>query len=328
MAKITGIYKITLPDVPISITEMPKQRPIIINKAIEQIKIYPPGYNCEKVWKRIQGKNLRVETSVSQVNIQNADSFSILIEKDSYASNNKDAEIEYEILDTEVEYLAFKIMRLFRKHLSQTPIALPNRLQYKALCRSDSSSLKNYLWSRASKGNAVIYTSSKYYLDHQKWRALRKAIQSNIDTEIWEDFLYDAYAALELHDFTKAIIYAAVACEVFIKNYTEEAKEDVISKEAWERLKNRRPRVLEYYDSILHLVTNHSLNIEQEDLYKSMQQLFAIRNQIMHEGRTSVTQEKDETIKDMIKKAELTIAWVSNIKLKSRLVQATSSRSN
>jgi len=320
MAKITGIYKITLPDVPISIMEMPKQRPIIINKAIEQIKIYPPGYNCEKVWKRIQGKHLRVESSVSQVNIQNADSFSILIEKDSCASNKEDAEIEYEKLDTEVEYLAFKIMRLFRKHLPKTPIALPSRLQYKALCKCDSSSLKNYLWSRASKGGVVIYTSSQYYLDRQKWSALRKAIQNNIDTEIWEDFLYDAYAALELHDFTKAVVYAAIACEVFIKNYTEEvAKEGVISKEAWERLKNRRPRVLEYYDSILHLVTNHSLNIEQEELYESMQQLFTTRNKIMHEGKTSVTQEKYETIEDMINKAESTIAWVSSIKVRSRV---------
>ena len=114
---------------------------------------------------------------------------------------------------------------------------------------------------------------------------------------------------------------------MFIKNYTEEAKEGVMSKEAWDRLKNRRPRVLEYYDSILHLVTNHSLNIEQGDLYKSMQQLFAIRNKIMHEGKTSVTQEKDETIEDMLKKAESTIAWVSNIKVRSKLVQTTSSRS-
>jgi len=317
MAKITGIYKITLPNIPISITEIPTRRPITINTDIEQIKIYPPGYNCEKVWKRIQGKHLRGEIGVSQVNIQKADSFSILIEKDSYASNKDEAAAEYEILDTEIERLAFKIMRLFRKHLPKTPIALPNQLQYKCLCKCDSESLKNTLWSRASRGNTVIYTSSQYYLDREKWSALKKAIRNDADTEIWEDFIYDANAALESHDFTKAVIYAAIACEVFIKNYTEGVKEGVISKEAWERLKNRRPRVLEYYDSILHLVTNHSLNIEQEDLYKSMQQLFAIRNKIMHEGKTSVTQEKDETIEDMIKKVESTIAWVSNIKVRS-----------
>jgi hypothetical protein len=316
MAKITGIYKITLPNIPMNITEIPKQRPIIINTDVEQIKIYPPGYNCEKVCKRMQGKNLRVEIGVAH--IENPDSFYILIEKEGYASNTQEAETEYEKLDTEVEKLAFKIMRLFRKKLPKTPIAIPNQLQYKSLCKCDSESLKNTLWSRTSRDNTVIYTSSQYYLDRQKWSALRKAIQNDIDTEIWEDFLYDAYAALELHDFTKAIIYAAVACEVFIKNYTEEAKEGVISKDAWDRLKNRRPRVLEYYDSILHLVTNHSLNIEQEDLYKSMQQLFVIRNQIMHEGKTYVIQEKDETIKDIIRKAESTIAWVSGIKVRSK----------
>ena len=142
MAKITGIYKITLPNIPINITEIPTRKPIIINTDIEQIKIYPPGYNCEKVWKRIQGKHHRIETGVSQLNIENADSFSILIEKDSCASNIKDAEIEYDKLDTEIEYLAFKIMRLFRKHLPKTPIALPNQLQYKSLCKCDAESLK------------------------------------------------------------------------------------------------------------------------------------------------------------------------------------------
>lgn len=320
MAKITGIYKITLPNVPISIAEMPKQRPIIINKAIEQIKIYPPGYNCEKVWKRIQDKNLRVESSVSQVNIQNADSFSILIEKDSRASNIEDAEIEYEKLDTEVEYLAFKIMRLFRKHLPKTPIALPNRLQYKSLCRCNSSSLKNHLWSRASKGHAVIYTSSQYYLDRQKWSALRKAIQNNIDTEIWEDFLYDAYAALELHDFTKAVIYAAIACEVFIKQYTAKAaREAGISKKFWKYLEVRQPRVLDYYDSILHLVTNHSLHTERKELYKSIELLFNNRNKIMHEGEMPLVHEKHKIVNDMIQKVELTISWVASIKVWSKI---------
>jgi hypothetical protein len=314
MAKMTGIYKITLPDVPISEMEMPNQRPIVIKTDAEKIKVFPPGYNCEKLCKRIQGKNSRLTVGTSQLGVQNADAISIMIEKDACVSDEKDARIEHERLDAKVEYFAFKIMRLLRKHLSQTPIAIPNRLHYQALYRCDSPELKNYLWSSASGTPVVIYTSSKYYLDREKWSAVRKSIRQDTDTEIWEDFIYDAKAALKSRDFTKAIIYAAVACEVFIKDYTEKkVRENHFSQAAWKRLKERQPRVLEYYDSILHLITDHSLNVEQEDLYKSMRKLFKMRNNIMHEGKYALEQDISKEIKDIIKKAETTINWILNL---------------
>ncbi len=317
MAKITGIYEITLPNIPTSIAEIPTQRPIIINKDIEQIKIYPPGYNCEKVWKRIQGKHLRIEGRSSQTNIQNADSFSILIEKDSYASNKDEAEAEYKKLDAEIEYLAFKMMRLFRKHLPKTPIALPNQLQYKCLCKSDSESLKNILWSRPSRGNTVIYMSSQYYLDREKWSALRKAIRNHVDTEMWEDFIYDANAALESRDFTKAITYAAIACEVFIKEYTEKAaKEAGISKIFWKYLKSRQPRSVDYYDSILHLVKGHSLRAENRKIYELVDLLYKARNKVMHEGKRSFSEDEHSRLRKYIGAVEEAISWVLNPKSK------------
>lgn len=175
MTKITGIYEITLPNIPISTNEIPNQRPIIINKNKERIKIYPPGEKGKRAWKRIQGKHLQVEGNVSQRNVQNADRFYILIEKDGCDIN--ETENEYEALDTEVETLAFRIMRLLRKQLPKTPIALPNQLQYKSLCKCDSESQKNTLWSRVSTDKIVIYRSSQYYLNLEKWSSFRKALK-------------------------------------------------------------------------------------------------------------------------------------------------------
>jgi len=322
MGKITALYEIQIPSIPTNEEELPRQRPIVLKKATSRISIYPPGNKCTYYKKRLVGKNLQIEGTISQKGRVDADSICVFVQKDFINGLSQDeAEKSFSKLDIDVQYHILRLLRLMRRHIPKISINLPTELAYKALFRCDEETLKNILWS-GKHGDEIKITSLQSYLDQNKWTKLRKEIKNEVDTELWEDFIYDAKAALAEHDFTKAVIYAAIACEVFIKNYIEEAaKKGGINKEALERLKSRRPRVLEYYDSILHLVTNHSLNIEHEELYKSIQQLFTTRNKIMHEGKTSVTQEKCETIEDMIKKAESTIAWVSSIKARStRLV--------
>jgi len=242
--------------------------------------------------------------------------------KFQYYSNSFMMDIETDIksdheldkLDKEAEGIAYKYLRLLRVKLSSTPISLPERLQF----------LVRYKWSdspppvsnpHGHTSPIPVYVLSKDAgLTKDKWEEIQKELRSGVDTELWEDFIIDARVALRKDDFNQATIYAAIACEIFIKRYTEKvAKDRGISKEAWERLKNRRPRVLEYYDSILHLVTNHSLNTEQEELYKSIQQLFSTRNKIMHEGNLQITDDDCQSLVSIINAGEKAIKWVRQL---------------
>jgi len=185
MTKITGLYKITIPNIPVNTTEMSLQKPFVIKKDVELVKIYPPGYNCENIWKRFRGKHHSLnKIVVSQANVKNVDAIYILMEKDGQISNENEAEIEYKKLDSEVENIGLKILRLFRKQIPNTPINMPKQLLHESLFKCDSDNPKNTLWSRTSRSSGTIYQSSQSYLDREKWIIFKNALRNSEDTEI------------------------------------------------------------------------------------------------------------------------------------------------
>jgi len=314
MAKITGIYKIVLPSIPINADEVSKQIPITIKKDKKLIKIYPPGYDCEKIWNNIKGPNKQPVIHLSQGKTPLADFLDIFIEKDVCLNKGDDIDPEYKDLDTEIEDITYRIMKLLREKLPKTIINIPNHLQYNSAYQLKMENQKTRYLGRASKGYKVSYSSSTYCLDVEKWEALKRAVENNEGTEIWRDFLYDAKVSLIDGELSKAILFVTIGYEIFIKEYTEKSVKNAgISACFWEYLKSRQPRVLDYYDAILHLITGHSLKTENQDLYKMLERLNSARNNIVHEGKISFPASKIKQLRTDINNIDQVISWVNSL---------------
>lgn len=131
-------------------------------------------------------------------------------------------------------------------------------------------------------------------------------------------------ASLEEDDLRKAIIYASIGYEVFIKEYTENAaKEAGVSPVFWEYLNhpNTETRVLTYYNEVLHLVMGHSLKEDNIKMHQKLQLLFTARNKIMHEGKIPSTWNASQIVKlkESITACYDIISWVRQLDAKTSI---------
>ena len=155
----------------------------------------------------------------------------------------------------------------------------------------------------------------------EQWPEMEKELASDIDTEIWEDFLLDSKVALRENDLHRATLYAAIACETFIKHQIKlMASKHNISNKFVNFIDGQEPssRAVRYYGPILHLVTGRSLEDEENELYKSIESIMKKRNKIMHEGKRSFTKDECTQIANDIGKMEEAISWVLNSSKESK----------
>jgi hypothetical protein len=227
---------------------------------------------------------------------------------------------EKELLDRlnkEMRNQVIRFLKLLRRKLPETPFSVPSADEL--VCRV------SYEWEKLPKewqllGSCGPFTvhvlPNEAGITSKRWQELAEEFTLERDTELWEDFLLDTKVALKEDDLNRATLYAAIACEIFIKEYTERAaKEKDISQKFWKYLKSRRPRVVDYYDSVLHLIKNRSLRTKNQKLYDSLNRLYAARNEIMHEGKLSASQSKDkiQKLREDIREAEQVISCVREL---------------
>jgi len=298
MAKVIAKYWFqNLPEYLISERQVFKMEPITLTLPDATVRIYLP-----------EPEDVDKGLTPSGKFRYYSNSFMMDIETDIKSDHELDK------LDREAQDIAYKYLRLLRVKLSSTPIPLPERLQF----------LVRYKWSdspppvsnpHGHTSPIHIYVLSKYAgLTKNKWEELQKELSSLADTELWEDFIIDARVALRGDDFNQATIYAAIACEIFIKEYTKRNASKVgISEVFWEYLESRQPRVIDYYDSILHLITCHSLKAEKVDLYRLLERLNSARNDIVHEGKLSLSNSQTNQLKEDIKNVNQVISWVLSL---------------
>lgn len=217
-------------------------------------------------------------------------------------------------LDAEVKQLAYRFLRLLRRKLPEMLFNLPaDLLSSVSYNREKPQPHWQILASTELRVEAVPQDAG---ITTDKWRELERELASGEDTEIWEDFLLDAKVALKESDLHRATLYTAIACETFIKQYTQiAATKQGISKVFWDYINSRETdiRAIKYYGPLLHLVTDHSLKDEENELYKSLERTFKKRNKIMHEGKRSFSADEVYRLRNDIQAAEQAISWVRNL---------------
>jgi len=285
--------------------------PIKLKTHIGEAIIYPLGSREHKPESyKGEFKDFDVTFESKTLDQRNADTLWIDIDASPSFFEERESLSMLDRLDNEMRKIALRFLSLLRQKLPETPTAIPLELEYTRNLPTEGPQQPDR--KRVIPGVKVV--SPRGGLSEQQWEELRKDLSLGVETELCDEFIMDAKVALEQDDLNRATLYAAIACEIFIKEYTEKAaKEAGISQKFWEYLKNRRPGVLDYYDSVLHLVKGHSLQVENQDMYNLLSRLYERRNEIMHEGRFSFSEGEVGQVKEDIRSVEQAISWVRGI---------------
>lgn len=320
MAKLTIKYQVPVPEILMNGEQVLKSEPIKLQTSIGEVSIYPPGSKDRKPKNYIppekgfpEGKLLGPESK-----LWNADTLWIDIETEATPEFPRK---ERRKLERETQELTFRFLRLLRRVIPEKPIPLPKSpksLLISTAFQWETPQEGQLVYSGPTTPDTIIIVPPQAGLTKQKWKDLGKKLSSGVETELWEDFIVDAKVALDEDDLNRAIIYSAIACETFIKEYTEKsAIEKGISQTFWKYLKDpsTETRVLTYYDQVLHLVKGHSMKTENKNSYNKLVRIFRARNKIMHEGKIppSWNRDKINQLNDDIREVEQIISWVSGL---------------
>lgn len=297
MSKLTAKYQIEVPSILIAREETLKLEPIRFATDMGNFVIYP----LSSTYGKLDGGPQRQEADTLCVDIT-VDVDPSMGEKELLTK-----------LDAEMRQHIYRLLRLLRHKLEKTPFPLPAELHCKVSFEREKPELGWQLL--ASYGPLTLTVIPRDAgLTEKSWRELEKELASGLDTELWEDFLLDSKVALAEKSLIRGALYAAIACETFIKQHTEKVGAKISGK-FWNYLSSQEPeiRAIRYYGPILHLVTGHSLEDENRELYKSLKHLFTARNKIMHEGKRSFSDDEERRLRNDIKAVEQAISWVRNL---------------
>ncbi|MFC1964612.1 hypothetical protein ACFLWG_01220 [Chloroflexota bacterium] len=303
MVKFTAKYQYKVPRILMRGEEVVEPIKLAIKGG--QVTIYPP-----------EGKEPK------QNDLWDADSGRIVLEIDvTKPTSEKEANEVVRKSEREVQQIVFRFLRLLRRKL-KVPFALPMSLDLNTSYQWEGWKPTGFLPLASAMMVKVFVVSQDSGLTDDKWQKLYEEMQRGTDTELWEDFIEDSKVALRDKDLNRATLYSAIACEIFIKEYTEKiAKEKGVSPIFWEYLidPGTETRVLTYYNEILHLIIGHSLKGENIELNNKLTLIFNARNKIMHDGRlpSKWNTAQINQLAESIKASESIISWVIGFEIKT-----------
>lgn len=304
MYNVTAKYQVEVPLILIDREEVLKLDPIKQTTSIGDVILYPPGSKELKPLSYVEPKKGAIRSEFKKDSY--ADTLWIDVETGIISGPSRDEIMsKLSALDSEMGEVVHRFLRLLRKKLPLATMPVPLRLEYNV---DMEDSQRNICSISTVPHNAVVPESKTAYLNKEKWEQLQQEMHSGADTELWEGFIADAKVALIEDNLAQATIYAAVACEIFIKEYT-----NISAREARKYLNKRKLEINDYYDLVLQHVKGRSLRIEQPRMYDLLKNLIKERNNIMHEGKLSLAKGNISQLKESVQKAGQIIAWVCGL---------------
>jgi hypothetical protein len=313
MAKLTTKYQVKVPPITINGEEILKLEPIKLASKIGKVIIYPPASKNRKPESYAAPKSGvgEVKLEVGGSSFWDADTLYIDIETEATPDLSREDRFE---LEREMHVILTRFLKLLRRKLPETPMPLPTTLLPATFFEWEPPQTGQLVASLPTTPSTVMVIPQEAGLTKERWNELQQEITSGAETALWEDFIVDAKNALKEEDLNRAILYAAIACEIFIKEYCQRAaKQAGISQKFWKYLESRRPRVVDYYDSVLHLVKNHSLQAENPEMGKLLRLLWKARKQIVHEGKLSISKDETTQLREAIHEIGQVISWVRGL---------------
>ncbi len=155
-------------------------------------------------------------------------------------------------------------------------------------------------------------------LREKEWLEIKKALCERVFQQIYDELLLDAQHLLfRADDIRRAILDAAMSCEVYIKSYIVKNGGAIYQY----LVEKKIIRILEYLDDILNILKGKSLRKENKDLYDHIELLFQVRNNIVHKGECVYFSNEEQRKLELdwggawtlIEKVKELIEWMKNL---------------
>lgn len=160
-----------------------------------------------------------------------------------------------------------------------------------------------------------------------EWEQLATNLQRRTAYSFSRYYILKSKKALRGNSFPEAVLLAALACEVSVKEAaTRLAQQRGLPEEFWRTVvEDIRPHVMTYFDDILQALGADSLEYPKRDkkttkaLRKNLLDLFKYRNTIAHLGRIEglerrwMTADEQRSLADrLIKTGEEAVSWAEH----------------
>jgi len=139
---------------------------------------------------------------------------------------------------------------------------------------------------------------------------LQKALQNDVTTELQEELLSDAQAAIFQNNLRRGILEMAIGCEVAIKQTF--FQKSTVAGSVYEYLEDKRRinvSVIDLLDGVAKQAFGESFKDADEAAFRNIDFLFRCRNKVAHRGE--ITYKDDEGVSHAVSKDTLREWWKS-----------------
>jgi hypothetical protein len=156
----------------------------------------------------------------------------------------------------------------------------------------------------------------KYHLDATDMVKIAELIEEGRVTPVPETLLADAeyHAEYKVHDFRRAVLMAAIACEVKVKTTLRERVAPAQRSLLDFALDNPREVAVTaaygLFDKLMLATLGKSLRVDNRSLFRDIEHLYKVRNQIAHHG--AVPTESDT--RRAVRGARQCFTWLDSLR--------------
>ncbi len=277
MTQITAKFIFQLP-FSLKMQEVRSIKPKQMEWKGKKITIYPPVHTRKDMTEKRLRQPKTPKPRITQLDKLNC----IVIDIRSNFQNLQKAEEASEELFAEAKEILYHLLNLCRKrqilHIGTINV---EKLDYRLRFFDASGTMI----SSTGQTNLTLQTPPS---GSSKWADICQDLASGNLPEIYELFLLDAKNVVS-DEPRRAVLYAAIACEVFIESFCEVTRKnkniDQVEYEDLKRKRKKQGEILFYFDKILKYLIGHSLRYEKPDLYEKLDCLRLTNNNVKHRGK-------------------------------------------
>jgi hypothetical protein len=205
---------------------------------------------------------------------------------------------EQEALVTIARDVLYRLLTLYRWRGEQLQVSVTNieGLSYDLRYFNSANELM-YAGPSGASGQSSLHVKLMPR-EIIEWDNICQDLISGVAPELYESLLLDAWSVVS-QEPRRAILDAATACEVFIKNFCYGASQSnpELDPVVYTALTPRGTPLLSYFHEVLKYLFKYSFQEDEQALYKELDCLIRTNNCVKHEGLLQYKDDKGKIIK-------------------------------
>jgi hypothetical protein len=230
--------------------------------------------------------------------------------------------IAYKTLKRIIKYFKYKLHNPLLEQISESSQCFLSPIWYDENDNEVNPGI--HLFSAGGPPGMTSYDFGITRLTAESEPELGKAIENEIDPELYEEILSDAQSAIFQKNYRRAVLEMAMACELVIKQtYFSKSTAAGRAHEYMEDKQKISMNITDYIDGVAEYALGERFGkASSKDEYINIQHLFRGRNKIVHRGELIFKDDKGDNhpinepiLKKWWKSVERLLAWLNSKRL-------------